>query len=306
MLSQPLRISMVILIFFSIIGLVYLSNKRKDQLREGEENSDQGDLSTSDSALVIHSIGSENVITRQEIMENVTATVMRADYNSFKLNEKVIPLDAFESENLYGIFEIPSVPNYCIFSISPKFTHTATASRYIEIDYIGLKKQDENLFFEITYRSSKKFSIEILYSPRPRILQMWSNKQGLFYAYPVKAQFDVDICDGRWCTESFSLTEGLYKKLREVAATVNFLERLNREFAFTEDVLFFWDGTEINKDKIEETVEDYRFYGYNINYTLILGASVLENEKKTPLVTQKIDVRMEDGDCVEGWIRVSL
>lgn len=210
------------------------------------------------------------------------ANVSAKDENGVMLKEKPVPIGgpAYE-ETLYAAFKSDNLPGYDIFTITPG--NLSPISRITEVDYIGIKKDGNNVYLEIVYRTNKAFDFEIV----PGYSQD-SNFTGI---YPVVSpisytRFHISARETKdWQSVSLEINSYIRGELSKIYLAIGYLEKLDKNWR-VEEQKFVWDERGISVDsasqigesmKSEFGVPKIRFLAYsNVHFEMSYSRSVLQ------------------------------
>jgi hypothetical protein len=227
-----------------------------------------------DAAWIIHKMGGgDKIFQGQEILKNVTDNVSNIDERYIKLFEKNVPTDTVDEESLYASFKAEDLPGYYIFTMAPGDT-LGFATGEIDVNYIGMRKDNDTLFLDLRYKSNKAFHIDILYSKNPGIHNVpavWPDNEihnrSVFNAYP--ADFSSIYTNAEstlpwsWKYISFKL-DNLKSESKRIDTAQTFLEEeLDKNLQNKDMSKFVWDDQKFTKENISKVVNESKKRGYD-------------------------------------------
>ena len=242
-----------------------------------------------DAAWIIHTMGGgDKILKEQEILRNVTDDVSNVDGRYIKLSEKNVPLDTTDEDSLYASFKAEDLPGYYIFTMSPGYAHAlGFATGEIDVDYIGMRKDNDTLFLDLRYKSNKAFHIGILYSKNPgfhNVPVFFGKKirnRSVFNAYP--ADFSSVYTNAEstlpwsWKYMSFKL-DNLKAESKRIDIAQTFLEEeLDKNLQDKNMSKFVWDEQKVTKENISKIVNESKKRGYDITNIYINRIGLGEN-----------------------------
>jgi hypothetical protein len=255
--------------------------------------------------------GGDKILQGQEVLRNVTEDVSNTGGVYIKLSEKNVPIDVTDEESLYASFKAEDLSGYYIITITPGYT-SGFATGEIDVDYVGMRKDNDTLFLDIRYKSNKAFHIDILYSKNPGIHNVpgfFGNKarnRSVFNAYP--ADFSSIYTNAEstlpwsWKYISFKL-DNLKSESRRIDIAQTFLEEeLDKNLQDKNMSKFVWDEQKVTKENVSKIVNESKKRGYEI--INIYLSTIKLGENIPPTITQNVVIC--GTTCYNDEIKISV
>ncbi|VVB96520.1 Uncharacterised protein [uncultured archaeon] len=318
----------VVILIVIMVATIIIGYKQKEMSPTIKPNGEKIPL---EAAWIIQTgCGTDTLSCADKILKDVTEDLNNRRY--IELHEKSVPTDVVDRESLYISFKAEDLAGYYIFAITPGDT-LGFATGKINVNYIGMRKDNDALYLDIQYKSNKEFGVDIFYSKNPGIhnvpVVLTDHKihyKNVLNAYPIDNNLiSVNTnaeSTSSWKYISFKLDDPNFNpnntsnpekyiwiphlkyESKKIDIAQTFLDEIDKNFQDKNVSKFVWDEQKVTKENVSKIVNEFKKKGYDI--VNIYLSRIKLGENIPPTITQGVAICGIGTTCYNDKIRITV